>query len=193
MKNFWVKAIVFVVFASGCFCPDCMDNCLQCSGGGCSTCKTSYFVSSGLICQKCSEEGCEVCANNVCSQCGSGFILEGSKCKVTSEGRVYLIVGLIFMIVIVVAVFFILAWKWKAIVAFFKGHQTEVERMKKAEKDGASWFSSVMTNNKILPKSQERHPDDSRAEINIKGGENFSTLGDQRSTLILLRICRISN
>lgn len=180
MKSSWILAITLAYLACGNLCADCLDNCAQCGNGGCLSCKDSYFVNSGLTCSRCSETGCLSCSNNVCTKCDSDYQLDGSSCKATSQGRLILIIGVILIIIVVVSILFIIFWKWKAIVAFFKGHEKEVQRMKKGEEQGANWFTTVMTNNKILPKPQS-DPDDSRAEINIKMNDISSTGDDHRS------------
>ena len=177
MKRLWIGAFTLAILIVFCVCPECMDNCLQCGGGGCLTCRESYFVNSNVVCQKCSEEGCEQCAKDTCTKCLSGYQFEESKCYLTGEGRLYLIIGMIFVLVIVVALAFLIIWKWKAIAQFFKKHEDEVERMKKAEKQGSNWITSVMAHNKILPSNLIADMDDSRAEIN-KNAEISSTVGD---------------
>ena len=160
----------------------CMDNCVQCNGGGCATCRDSFYVTKGLVCQGCSEEGCQVCPNDTCTQCLNGYQFENQKCYQTGQGRLYLIIGMIFIIMISVIFLFILLWKWKTIASFFSSHETELQRMKKAEKDGASWVTTVMAHNKVFPLKAEVDIDDSRVEINSRQAD---TLGDQKSIIFL--------
>ena len=87
---------------------------------------------------------------------------------------------MIFIIMISVIFLFILLWKWKTIASFFSSHETELQRMKKAEKDGASWVTTVMAHNKVFPLKAEVDIDDSRVEINSRQAD---TLGDQKNLL----------